>query len=41
MYLNRKKMLMVLRLIDMYLEKYSWKDLEDFRKELETRLLKK
>lgn len=34
MYLGKKKLLMVLSLINMYLEKYSWKDLEKLREEI-------
>ena len=41
MYLNRKKMLMVLSLINMYLKEHSWKDLELFKDELVERLMKK
>ena len=34
MYLGKKKLLMVLSIINMYLEKYSWKDLEKLREEI-------
>lgn len=34
MYLGKKKLLMVLSIINMYLKQYSWKDLEKLREEI-------
>lgn len=34
MYLSKKKLLMLLSIINMYLKKYSWKDLEILREEI-------
>ena len=34
MYLSKKKLLMILSIINMYLKEYSWKDLEILRDEI-------
>lgn len=34
MYLSKKKLTMVLSIINMYLKQYSWKDLENLREEI-------
>lgn len=34
MYLGKKKLLMVLSIVNMYLKQYSWKDLEKLREEI-------
>ena len=34
MYLSKKKLLMILSIINMYLKNYSWKDLEILREEI-------
>lgn len=34
MYLGKKKMLMILSIINMYLKEHSWKDLEKLREEI-------
>lgn len=34
MYLGKKKLLMILSIINMYLKEYSWKDLEKLREEI-------
>lgn len=34
MYFSKKKLLMILSIINMYLDKYSWKDLEKLRNEI-------
>lgn len=40
MYISRKNLLMLLSVVNMYLTKYSWKDLEDLRAELIEKLWK-
>jgi hypothetical protein len=40
MYFNKKKLLMILSIINMYLKNYSWKDLEILRDEIIERLAK-
>ena len=34
MYLSKKKIMMMLSVINMYLTKYNWKDLEALRQEI-------
>jgi hypothetical protein len=34
MFFGKKKLLMILSIINMYLDKYSWKDLERLREEI-------
>lgn len=38
MYFGKKKLLMVICLINMYLKEHSWKDLEILREEIRERL---
>lgn len=39
MYLSKKKLLMVLSIMNMYLKQYSWKDLEILREEIIRKLV--
>lgn len=39
MYLGRKKLLMVLSVVNMYLKENSWKDLEKLREEIIRKLV--
>lgn len=34
MFFGKKKLLMILSVINMYLDKYSWKDLEKLREQI-------
>ena len=34
MFFGKKKLLMILSIINMYLDKYSWKDLENLREQI-------
>lgn len=38
MYLNKKSLLMILSIINMYLKEHSWKDLEKLREKIIERL---
>lgn len=38
MYIGKKQLLMILSIINMYLEKYSWNDLEQLRNKIIERL---
>lgn len=39
MYLGKKKLLMLLSIINMYLKEHSWKDLEKLREEIVRKLV--
>lgn len=39
MYINKKELFMILSIINMYLEKYSWKDLESLRDKIVNRIV--
>lgn len=39
MYISKKKLLMLISIINMYLKQYSWKDLEILREEIIRKLV--